>query len=299
MKSFLAIICGGLALVGTATAAPAVTLNGKGHYDKERVVLNVFADSAVELRSFGIRLTYDPEKVSEPEVFTNNALWYLSAQPGQRSAFTPTQLSKGSVRIVGARFQAEAPGNGVQGQELLLATLVFTRVSQALPTFKIDLAGPELYASFVTIEGSNVDRQIDGLGSLVHTMGELPQDSDDDGIPDPVELAWFGNLKRATATSDSDGDGTPDIDEWIGGTDPKDPNSVTRLVLQMQTDGIRRLSWKGKSGRVYDVLKSTDLETFVPLAEGLTAESSTIVFDLAQFGKGFYQLRTRLPSVGH
>ena len=300
MKSFIAILYGSLALAATtAVAAPPVILYGKGYHNKERVVLNVFADSAVELRTFGIRLGYNPQVVGEPAVFANDALWFISAQPGQRSVYTPLQLIKNSVRIVGARFQGEAPGNGVQGRELLLATLVFPLVDSELPSFEIGLAGPELYASFVTVEGSNVDPDVDGLGMLALSMEELPLDSDRDGIPDPVELAWFNNLTQATATSDSDGDGTPDIDEWLGGTDPRDRDSVTRLVLQMQTDGSRRLSWTGQSGRVYDILKSTDLATFAPLAEGLTAESSTLVFDLAPFGQGFYRLRTRLPSVGH
>jgi hypothetical protein len=297
MKSFIAILCG--ALAATATAGPAILLYGKGYYDKERVVLNVFADSTVQLRSFGIRLTYDPNVVGEPAVFANDALWFLSAQPGQRAVYTPLQQFENSVRIVGARFQGEAPGNGVQGQELLLATLVFPLVGSNLPTFQIDLAGPELYASFVTIDGTNMDEDVEGLGTLVLTMEELALDSDGDGIPDPVELGWFGNLTRATATSDSDGDGTPDIDEWIGGTDPKDPSSVTRLVLQMQPDGSRRLIWNARSGRVYDILRSTDLGAFVPIAEGLTEESATIVFDHAAFDRGFYRLRTKLPSVGH
>jgi hypothetical protein len=299
MKPLIAILCGSLALAGTAAAAPSVMLSGKGYYDAERVVLNVFADSAVQLRSFGILLSYHPEEVAEPAVFANHALWFLSAQPGQRSAYTPALLTERSVRIVGARFQGEAPGNGVQGRELLLATLVFPRTGETLPSFGIDLAGPELYASFVAIDGSHIDDQVDGLGTLALGMEELPLDTDHDGIPDPVELAWFNNLTRATATSDNDGDGTPDIDEWIGGTDPKDPASLTRLVLQMQPDGSRRLSWTGQSGRIYDVLKSTDLGTFIPLAEGLTAESPTIVFDLAPHGQGFYSLRTQLPSVGH
>lgn len=53
MESFIAILCGGFALATTATAGPAVILYGKGSYDKERVVLNVFANSAVQLRTFG------------------------------------------------------------------------------------------------------------------------------------------------------------------------------------------------------------------------------------------------------
>lgn len=297
MKSFIAILCSGIALIGPAAARPAVILSGKAYYDKERLVLNVFADSAVQLRSFGIRLTYNPNEVMSPAVVANNALWFLSAQPDQRSAYSPFQVNQNAVRVVGARFQGDDRRHGVVGPDLLLATLTFTRVSEALPSFQVDLAGPKLYASFVAIDGSNLDQSVGGLGTLELTLETLPLDSDQDGIPDPVELAWFGNLKQANATSDSDGDGSSDLDEWIGGTNATDPNSVTRLVLLVQPDGSRRLTWSGNNGRVYDILRSTDLGTFVPIAEGITGMSSTLV-DPVPFPRGFYRLRTQLPA-GH
>jgi hypothetical protein len=297
MKSFIAILCSGLALVGTATARPAVILSGKGYYDKERLVLNVFADSAVQLRSFGILLTYNPNDVKPPEVVANSALWFLSVQPGQRAAYSPFQETKNGVRVVGARFQGDDRRHGVVGPDLLLATLTFSRVSEVLPSFQVDLAGPKLYASFVAVDGSNLDRSVDGLGTLALTMEELALDSDGDGIPDPVELAWFGNLKQANATSDSDGDGSIDLDEWIGGTSAADPKSVTHLVLVVQPDGTRRITWSGQNGRVYDILRSTDLGPFVPIAEGITGMSSTLI-DPAPFPRGFYRLRTQLPA-GH
>jgi len=45
-------------------------------------------------------------------------------------------------------------------------------------------------------------------------------DSDRDGLPDEWEQARFGNLTRASATSDSDGDGATDSDEFAHGSDP-------------------------------------------------------------------------------
>jgi len=299
MKSFIAYLCGGLALVGTALARPAVLVSGKAYYNKDQLVLNVFADSAVQLRTFGILLVYNPNEVARPAVFTNDALWFLSAKVGQRSTYSPTQLSEKSVRIVGARFQGDDRGQGVTGQELLLATVVFQRASSVLPSFELALAGPKGYASFVTVDGGNLDDSVDGLGPLAASMEALPEDSDRDGIPDPVELAWFGNLTQANATSDTDGDGEKDLDEWLGGTDPKDPRSVTRLQLALLPNGSRVLMWSGQNGRVYDVLKSTDMKTFVPLAEGRTGTFSETVFDTVQFQQGFYQLRTHLPTAGH
>lgn len=296
MKPSTVLLCGGLALVlaGTAAALPAVNVYGKASYNDRTLVLNVFADSTVPLRSFGIRVGFDPSRVMLLAVSGNDALWFLAAQPGLRSVYTPSQITQDSVRIVGARFQGEHPAQGVSGNEFLLASLTFERMSADLPAFQLALAGPVHYASFVTTDGSNMDATVQGLGTLSLSFDVLSEDSDQDGIPDPVERAWFGNLTTANATTDSDGDGVKDIDEWIGGTNATDPQSATRLVLTMQPDGKRSITWDGKPGRVYDLLWSGDLTGFIPIAEGLTSAAPNSILDSIPANMGFYRLRVHL-----
>ena len=298
MKITTVFLCGGLALAGTAAAAPPVNVYGKAFYNTNVLVLNVFADSAVQLRSFGIRLDFDPSSVMLETVSANDPLWFFAAQPGLRAVYTPSQVGQNSVRIVGARFQGDQPTHGVTGSDLLLATLRFRRInSVVLPTFQLALAGPVNYASFVTIDGTNVDQSVAGLGTLVLDSYVLSDDSDGDGIPDQTELAWFGNLTRANATTDSDGDGVRDIDEWIAGTNAADPQSATCLVLSIQPNNTRLINWTGQPGRVYDLMWSGDLMTFVPIAEGLTPEVPNSFFDYTLADKGFYRLRIHRASV--
>ena len=295
MKISTLILCGGLALAGTAAARlPDVYVYGRASYNDSTLILNVFADSSVQLRSFGIQVGFDSSRVLLLSVTGDDALWFLAAKPGLRSVYTPSQVGQNSVRIVGARFQGDQPSHGVSGSELLLASLTFERMSTDLPDFQLALAGPVNYTSFVTTDGTNMDGSVGGLGTLALGFEAFPVDSDGDGIPDDVELAWFGNLTRANATTDSDGDGVKDIDEWIGGTNAADPQSVTRLVLTMLPNGTRSLSWEGKPGRVYDVLWSSDLTTFIPIAEGLTPEAPNSIFDSIPTNKGFYRLRVHL-----
>ena len=298
MKSSTAFLCGALALVGPVTAQPAVNVYGKAFYNNNALVLNVFADSTVQLRSFGIRIGFDVSRVGLVSVSGNDPLWFISAQPGLRSVYSPTQVSADSVRIVGARFQGNQIAHGVSGNYFLLASLMFKRVSGDLPAFQLALAGPVNYASFVTTDGSNMDSSVAGLGTLALSFQALSADSDGDGIPDDVELAWFGNLTRANATTDSDGDGVKDIDEWIGGTNAADPRSTTRLALDPQPGGGRSISWNGQAGRVYDLLWSSDLITFVPIAEGLTPGSPFTILDSNSANKGFYRLRVHLSFTG-
>ena len=296
MKLSTMLLCGGLAfaLAGSGVAGSAVNVYGKASYNDRTLVLNVFADSTVQLRSFGIKVGFDSSRVLLLSVAGNDALWFLAAKPGMRSVYSPSQVGQDSVRIVGARFEGNQPSHGVSGSEFLLASLTFERMSVDLPSFQLALAGPVNYASFVTTDGTNMDGSVSGLGTLALSFEAYPEDSDGDGIPDPVELAWFGTLTRANASTDSDGDGVKDIDEWIAGTNAADPNSATRLVLTVQPDGSRSLSWDGQPGRVYDLLWSSDLTAFSPIAEGLTPAVPNSIFDTIPANIGFYSLRVHL-----
>ena len=61
----------------------------------------------------------------------------------------------------------------------------------------------------------------------------LAADTDGDGLPDEWELAHFGDLTTASATSDFEGDGTSDLAEYVAGTSPTDPtDSLTASISQ-------------------------------------------------------------------
>jgi hypothetical protein len=82
-------------------------------------------------------------------------------------------------------------------------------------------------------------------------------DSDGDGVTDWRELNELGSLPRLR---DSDGDGQNDYEEFIAGTsasDPDDSFQVNNSPAQDETGWI--LSWVGASGRLYDVMVSTNL----------------------------------------
>jgi hypothetical protein len=52
------------------------------------------------------------------------------------------------------------------------------------------------------------------------TSGTTPADSDNDGMPDAWEMKYFGDLQKASATSDSNGNGYSDLEEYLNGTNP-------------------------------------------------------------------------------
>lgn len=68
----------------------------------------------------------------------------------------------------------------------------------------------------------------DAAGNILSktiAVTEQHADSDGDGIPDVWEMANFGNLTTANATTDTDGDGLLDIDEYKDGTDPNNKDT--------------------------------------------------------------------------
>jgi hypothetical protein len=68
-------------------------------------------------------------------------------------------------------------------------------------------------------------------GSVTSAPVALWADSNGNGIPDWWELKYFGNLNQ-TGNGDYDGDGVDNLDEYLEGTDPTNPNSYDpRLYL--------------------------------------------------------------------
>lgn len=65
-------------------------------------------------------------------------------------------------------------------------------------------------------------------------------DTDKDGIPDKVELAWgLDPQNPADAAGDLDGDGFTNLEEHLAHTDPKDPASMPDPVVKLRVLGIR------------------------------------------------------------
>lgn len=92
------------------------------------------------------------------------------------------------------------------------------------------------------------------------------KDSNNDGLPDDWQSTHFGTqaLSWPKPGADSDGDGVTDRNEFLGGTNPKDPNDHLAVGIRSTEQGTL-LTWKTKVGGVYQIQSSLDLNTWSDL----------------------------------
>lgn len=99
-------------------------------------------------------------------------------------------------------------------------------------------------------------------------------DSDGDGLPDVWEEQYFpgGN---AHPDADPDGDGLTNLEEYLAGTDPTDPNSLFAIVSVARGPAGFTVRWSSAGGRHYRVLRAAELGAdgagFAVVGSGLEA----------------------------
>jgi hypothetical protein len=126
----------------------------------------------------------------------------------------------------------------------------------------IDSGDPTLLTG---VGQDGVPRPLDGDadGSVQLDMGAYEfvsdlADSDGDGITDGIEI----NVLNSNPTSaNSDGDELDDMEEFIAGTDPSDPNACFEIAYNpdLFTPGHAFLEWPSFTNRYYNIYWSNNL----------------------------------------
>lgn len=115
-----------------------------------------------------------------------------------------------------------------------------------------------------------------GSNTLLVTFANA--DTDGDGLPDSWELAH--DLNPLSSAGDDGANGDPDLDrftnlnEYLAGTEPRNPASLLRIVQTSPTG--RMITWSSVLGRSYRVWATTNPTVpFAPLSEIIDAVHPT------------------------
>ncbi len=144
------------------------------------------------------------------------------------------------------------------------------------------------------------------LGGLQHfslLVGGLASDGDGDGLPDLWENTYFADPAGAFPAGDADGDGMDNVSEFIGGSDPTNPDSVfgfaSAYLLPSAGHPPFVVEWTPLPGRLYRIHWTYSLQyvPFEPISGILPWPVNSYTDAVDRVGDpGFYRIDVRLRT---
>ena len=118
------------------------------------------------------------------------------------------------------------------------------------------------------------------LGSSVFAV-----DENGNGLSDVWEQRF--NASALELLDDDDGDGFSNLEECVGGTDPRDSKSRPELlpIVVEGTPGEMELSFQTLSGKNYTVSYTLDLGTFEAIPPGWPGDNKERILSIKNDGK--------------
>ncbi|MDD5760276.1 MAG: thrombospondin type 3 repeat-containing protein [Desulfobulbaceae bacterium] len=110
---------------------------------------------------------------------------------------------------------------------LLLATASATAAFAEEVTYRYDAAGRlKSMTDTEPVAVARIDFSFDAVGNQVSRVSSMKTDSDNDGMPDEWEVQnGLDPLNPADAQLDADADGLVNLDEFLNGTNPHNPDT--------------------------------------------------------------------------
>lgn len=214
----LVLMCG--------AAIAEVSVYAEGAYAGSELKVYVYADSNVNLVSFGVKLTYDPAELTLDEsscLKRNDAVWYFGttdAPYDTPNAGPNVDSTEGSVVFVGGKIDSTDPQAGVTADDrILLGIVTFTSydgtdITEA-PAIGVELAKEDPYANFVDISGDVLDS---GIGVTTIEIFERGNANGDESIDfqDMLAIKYYTqNGGDYHCYSDCNDDGVLDFQDML------------------------------------------------------------------------------------
>ena len=189
-----------------------------------------------------------------------------------------------------ATFTALASGHGLTYQWRKNGAFISGATSQ---TYTIPYCMPGDAAQYSVFISNSYGFAISNNAQLTVTF----TDTDSDGIQDWWESLYFGTNTAAVASQDSDGDGMTNLQEYLAGTDPNDPNSKFSVSIATSISGpgytltFTAMPYKSYTIQYKDTLTATSWTTLQSYSA--TPVQQTISYtDPAGTSMRFYRIAT-------
>jgi len=245
-------------MTGQTTPKPGFSLNWEHGFDFDRALAHVSYFSAFnffgQIRVREIESGQDaPSSEQNYTHFYRSSLWQLG-----------TTISPDGRFVV---FKAARPQVGILPPENRMHLRVMDRVNGTISILDRSLHDGTVFdvppgmfamapnAARVFFESAQPDliSRDHNLAMDIFAVDLISEDSDNDGLADDWELAYFDTLDR-DGSEDFDGDGVSDLDEYRAGTVPRSSTSILSVTeLRVVNTTERLLSWRSVTGKRYRV----------------------------------------------
>jgi len=140
-----------------------VDVFGEANLSENTLSVNIYANTAANILSFGVKLTYSASDVSVTSVERNNTTWYLGNASTTYPYIAPDSSVQGQVTIIGGLLDTENPTRGVTGHRILLGTVNFNRLNVSAPSLSLTYARSAPHKNFVSTDGTVYDDASQGV----------------------------------------------------------------------------------------------------------------------------------------